>query len=96
VKNLLVLLMLVVAAGFVYDQVKGRGSEAPAAEPMRSAISRTASPSFTGATPAGCDGRTHCSQMRSCAEAKYFLAHCPNTKMDGDDDGVPCESQWCQ
>ncbi|WP_336407541.1 excalibur calcium-binding domain-containing protein [Tahibacter soli] len=42
-----------------------------------------------------CDGRTHCSQMRSCAEAKYFLAHCPNTEMDGDADGVPCEHQWC-
>ena len=42
-----------------------------------------------------CDGRTHCSQMRSCAEAEYFLAHCPGVKMDGNRDGVPCERQWC-
>ena len=35
------------------------------------------------------DGRTSCSQMTSCAEAKYFLQHCPNVKMDGDHDGVP-------
>jgi hypothetical protein len=42
-----------------------------------------------------CDGRTHCSQMRSCAEAKYFLANCPGVKMDGDHNGVPCERQWC-
>ena len=42
-----------------------------------------------------CDGRTHCSQMRSCAEATYFIQHCPNTQMDGNNDGVPCESQWC-
>jgi cold shock CspA family protein len=42
-----------------------------------------------------CDGRTYCSQMTSCAEATYFLNHCPNTKMDGDHDGIPCESQWC-
>jgi len=42
-----------------------------------------------------CDGRTYCSQMTSCAEAKYFLAHCPNVKMDGDHDGIPCERQWC-
>jgi len=42
-----------------------------------------------------CDGRTYCSQMRSCEEAKYFLNHCPNTKMDGDHDGIPCERQWC-
>ncbi len=43
-----------------------------------------------------CDGRTRCSEMTSCAEAEYFLNHCPDTKMDGDHDGVPCEQQWCQ
>lgn len=42
-----------------------------------------------------CDGRTHCSQMTSCAEATYFIRNCPNTQMDGNGDGVPCESQWC-
>ncbi len=42
-----------------------------------------------------CDGRTHCSQMRSCEEAEYFLKNCPNTKMDGDGDQIPCEGQWC-
>jgi hypothetical protein len=42
-----------------------------------------------------CDGRTHCSQMTSCSEAKYFLKHCPGVKMDGDRDGIPCEEQWC-
>jgi cold shock CspA family protein len=42
-----------------------------------------------------CDGRTMCSEMTSCAEATYFIRNCPNTKMDGDGDGVPCESQWC-
>jgi len=38
-----------------------------------------------------CDGRQHCSQMKSYDEAKYFIKHCPNTKMDGDNDGIPCE-----
>ncbi|AFL74634.1 cold shock domain-containing protein [Thiocystis violascens] len=42
-----------------------------------------------------CDGRTHCSQMTSCAEAEYFLRHCPDTRMDGNHDGEPCEQQWC-
>jgi hypothetical protein len=42
-----------------------------------------------------CDGRIHCSQMTSCEEAKFFLTNCPNTKMDGDRDGVPCGQQWC-
>jgi len=43
-----------------------------------------------------CDGRTHCSQMTSCAEAEYFLKNCPGTKMDGNNDGEPCEQQWCK
>jgi len=42
-----------------------------------------------------CDGRIHCSQMTSCAEATWFLRNCPGTKMDGDNDGVPCEQQFC-
>lgn len=42
-----------------------------------------------------CDGRKHCSQMTSCAEATYFIQNCPDTKMDGNRDGVPCEQQWC-
>ena len=41
-----------------------------------------------------CDGRTHCSQMRSYEEAVYFLRNCPNTKMDGNNDGEPCERQF--
>jgi hypothetical protein len=54
------------------------------------------------ATPAAavsqykCDGRTYCSQMTSCEEATYFLRNCPGVKMDGDNDGVPCEEQWCR
>ena len=42
-----------------------------------------------------CDGRTYCSQMTSCEEAKFFLKNCPNPKMDGNNDGTPCERQWC-
>lgn len=42
-----------------------------------------------------CDGRTHCSQMTSCAEATFFLRNCPNVQIDGDNDGIPCEQQWC-
>ena len=43
-----------------------------------------------------CDGRVYCSQMPSCAEATWFLQHCPGMKMDGDQNGVPCEKQWCR
>ena len=41
-----------------------------------------------------CDGRTHCSQMRSYEEAVFFNNNCPNTKMDGNNDGEPCERQF--
>ena len=50
----------------------------------------TATPSFQ------CEaGKTHCSHMSSCAEATFYIQHCPNTQMDGDNDGIPCERQWC-
>lgn len=42
-----------------------------------------------------CDGKVYCSEMTSCEEARYYQKHCPGTRMDGDGDGVPCESQWC-
>ena len=43
-----------------------------------------------------CDGRKHCSQMRSLEEARWFVRNCPNTQMDGNNDGEPCEndSRW--
>lgn len=67
------------------------------------AVNRPASPAPAVTTPSPpaaanrfrCDGRTYCSQMTSCAEAKYFLAQCPGVKMDGDGNGMPCERQWC-
>jgi cold shock CspA family protein len=52
-------------------------------------------PTSTASSAYRCDGRTHCSQMTSCAEAEYFLNNCPNVQMDGNNDGEPCEQQWC-
>jgi cold shock CspA family protein len=42
-----------------------------------------------------CSGKTYCSQMTSCEEATFYQNSCLGTKMDGDGDGIPCESQWC-
>lgn len=54
-----------------------------------------ASPAIPVAAPTAsgfeCTGKQHCSQMSSCAEARHYLSHCPDTKMDGDGDGAPCE-----
>ena len=47
-----------------------------------------------GVANSKCDGRTHCSQMRSYQEAVWYLNNCPNTQMDGNGDGEPCEKQF--
>lgn len=96
-KKLIVLLILGVAAWSGYRHFTA--SSASAATPM-TANASSAHPAAPVAQQAPtptytCDGRTHCSQMRSCDEATYFIRHCPNTKMDGNGDGVPCEQQWC-
>lgn len=42
-----------------------------------------------------CNGKIYCSEMTSCEEAKFYLRNCSGTKIDGNNDGVPCERQWC-
>lgn len=53
---------------------------------------------LVNSNPSGyrCDGRIHCSQMNSREEARWFVRNCPGTKMDGNNDGEPCEndSRW--
>lgn len=39
-----------------------------------------------------CDGRQFCSQMNSRDEANFFLKNCPKARVDGDEDGIPCEN----
>jgi len=41
-----------------------------------------------------CEGKVWCSEMSSYAEAVFYIQNCPDTKMDGDGDGQPCESQF--
>ena len=64
--------------------------------PLPSLLRTTPAPAPLITNNYRCDGRQHCSQMTSCAEATFFLKNCPNTKMDGDMDGIPCEEQWCR
>ena len=71
------------------DRAAGPGQAPAAIASPVAAASGAASADFS------CDGRTLCSQMTSCAEAQYFLQHCPGVQMDGDGDGQPCEQQWC-
>jgi hypothetical protein len=39
-----------------------------------------------------CGAKRVCRQMNSCAEANYYLNQCGLSRLDGDNDGVPCES----
>ena len=72
--------------------LENRGTEVPSqSNPVNLKTPETASPSISQFK---CDGREHCSQMGSYEEALFFIRNCPNTKMDGDSDGIPCESQF--
>jgi len=68
-------------------------SRVKAEAPTSAAVEAT--PEVQVSMPYRCDGRTRCSQMTSCEEARFFLANCPGVQMDGDNDGIPCEQQWC-
>ncbi len=88
-------LLLVAAVGWKGTQwwAAHGWRQSPASTPLFSENDPAAVPVPAGAFR--CDGRTLCSQMTSCAEATFFLRNCPNTRMDGNRDGVPCEQQWC-
>lgn len=90
-------LSLAVVAGCwaTYDHFSARPAAPPAEARTVMNPVPTVAPQASPATPFNCDGRTHCSQMTSCAEATQFLRHCPGMEMDGDGDGIPCEQQLC-
>lgn len=50
----------------------------------------TPQPAQTSKYP--CGGKTKCGQMQSCEEAYFYLRSCGLSRLDGDKDGVPCES----
>ncbi|HEY1090091.1 MAG TPA: cold shock domain-containing protein [Burkholderiaceae bacterium] len=88
--------LLVMALGvYGYGQYEKRLARVTAAEHDPAPQSAPAAALAAEPQAFRCDGRTHCSQMTSCSEAKYFLKNCPGTQMDGNHDGVPCEQQWC-
>lgn len=76
------------------DKIKGLFHSSSGSEPESSQpLSNRAEPTRQKFV---CDGRVYCSQMTSCEEATFFINNCPDTKMDGNNDGVPCEKQWCR
>ena len=39
-----------------------------------------------------CGEKSTCKEMRTCAEAKFYLTKCDMDNLDRDHDGIPCES----
>lgn len=56
------------------------------ASPTPTRSSPSASSGFT------CGGKQYCREMTSCAEARFYLQQCGLSRLDGDRDGVPCET----
>ncbi|OKY25803.1 cold shock domain-containing protein [Thalassotalea sp. PP2-459] len=81
--------VIIAIAAFIIQRLDlGQSNQTPQSQFKATPIPANIAPTqhFT------CDGRQHCSQMTSREEAEFFTRHCPNTKMDGDNDGIPCEN----
>lgn len=94
-QRLILILLIAGLAWFGYTKYRARQAAALAVMEESEPVPSPAPLASPSAQAFHCDGRIYCSQMTSCAEATYFLQHCPGVKMDGNGDGVPCEKQWC-
>ena len=92
-KRIILLLLLVISCWYGYKQYQ---FQAQISAESAIEIAALTAPPLESEGRFKCDGRTYCSQMTSCAEATFFLKTCPGTKMDGNNDGIPCEKQWCK
>jgi endonuclease YncB( thermonuclease family) len=64
-------------------------SAVPASSPASPAVS---APKAAASGGFSCSGKRYCREMTSCEEAKFYLMSCGAGSLDGDKDGVPCES----
>ena len=92
-----VLFALVVAAGwYAYSSLGSPDLQQAKARLKEFDRSSVLNPATSPTAEFHCDGRTQCTQMKSCAEAKYFMTYCPNTDLDGNGNGAPCEEKLCR
>ena len=64
-------------------------ASAPAA---RAPAAPTAAPASATSGGFTCAGKRYCREMTSCEEAKFYLTQCGAGSLDGNRDGVPCET----
>lgn len=93
--SIVIALVLLAAAGYAWMQYAGSGSEAPTTAPAGALDAPKTAPAAPPAARFRCDGRTQCSEMTSCEEAKFFLRSCAGAQLDPDNNGIPCEQEWC-
>jgi hypothetical protein len=89
-KNLILIALVAFGAWQLYQSKQPESQPLSVANPM--AEHKALIEEAKRVTQFKCDGRQHCTQMTSRAEAVFFIRNCPNTKMDGDGDGIPCEN----
>lgn len=46
----------------------------------------------SGSAGSACGSKKYCSEMMSCEEARHYLTECGIKTLDGNGDGVPCET----
>lgn len=90
ITNIVYLVLFIVIGYFAYDKFTSIANQS-----INKSTLTMVAPTSEIKENYSCQGKTYCSEMTSCAEAKYYQNNCSGTKMDGDGDGVPCESQWC-
>lgn len=84
-------LLVIAAIIFVYSKVL---KEKPFLDQFKTPAVETQPQPAEQTEQFQCQGKVWCSQMSSYEEAIFYMRNCPGTKMDGDGDGDPCESQF--
>ena len=82
----LLILLLMLGAWQFYQHRYGPLDSGALFDKLEQSLRARKAPAFN------CDDRQYCSQMTSLEEAIYFINHCPDTRMDSDQDGRPCEN----
>ncbi len=82
-------------ASTIYNRFQSTGGQVLPSASQISNIFKKSQNTEKSASIYSCRGKTRCNQMTSCEEATFYIRNCPGTKMDGDRDGIPCESQFC-
>lgn len=99
-KRIIWILVLAAVGWYAWGTYEGRARAERAAEAAAQSSRKTGTVPAKATDPGPsfftCDGRSSCTQMRSCEEARYFVRNCGiNNGASGE--GAPsCENQWCR